>query len=281
MKLKFKLLLVTAFLLVSSSAMAFQSTYFNFNNLTDLGSGIAIPTLPFGGVYNGITGEFEELGYAASTTSVITSGNILDSGIGTITSLLDFVPPNLTPAELDSEGLGVSWNITFSWNDLAGYVTSLPGDDTLRSRYTSGTINFYLNEFALAAPGIVIDSELLAVVNVNDGGYALDMDPLSATYLQGPYTIKGVMDVKIDNFWFLFGSDLDLANFQMGWVQANTQGDNNDIVIIPGNSPGDFTVLSNHNSSLRVGVVPEPTTFVLLGIGLLGTAGIARRKKQS
>lgn len=272
MKFLFRLFLVTGLLLVATNASAFESTYFNFNNLSDAQDNIEIPIWIFG---DGVTGEFEEMAYAASTTSIITGTDIVDSGNAQVNALLDFTMPNITTTETDSEGLTSTWDITFDWTNLTGTLDDGFGADVLRATYSSGTINFYLNEYN-PFDGTLLDSEILAVVDVKSGGYTLDLDPTSATYLQGPYTIEGVMDVKIDEFWYLFGTDIDIASFSMGWVTADTQGDNNDVFI---EDFGDYQVVtSSHNSSLRINVVPEPTTFALFGLGLLSLAGFARRK---
>lgn len=272
MKLFFRLILVTAFLTITSSANAYLSTYFDFNTLSDVEDGIEIPSI----VGDGITGEFEELQYEASTTSIITGTSIIDSGSGTINALLDLYADNTTSTELDNNTLNTTWGIEFNWTNLSGVLTSAPGDDILRADYTGGDISFYLNEYN-PDNATLIDQVLLAEVSVTGGGYTLDLDPTSATYLQGPYTILGVMDVMIDDFWLIFGSNFDIANFQMGWLTAETQGDNNDVNFSTVDEV--TTITSNHNSSFRLSVVPEPTTLLLFGFGLLGIAGTTRRKR--
>lgn len=42
-----------------------------------------------------------------------------------------------------------------------------------------------------------------------------------------------------------------------------------------------FEISSNTNMSFNVTVIPEPTTFALFGLGLLGLAGIGRRRKKA
>jgi len=46
--------------------------------------------------------------------------------------------------------------------------------------------------------------------------------------------------------------------------------------VVPNNPPTDFWLSAN--GQLRIDIVPEPTTMLLFGIGLLGIAGISRRK---
>lgn len=87
------------------------------------------------------------------------------------------------------------------------------------------------------------------------------------------------------DYWYTMGevdmSTVDPQSLVIGLVDsgANLEEATGQI-----NDPNDLTddtltlELSDNGDTIRISVVPEPTTFVLFGLGLLGVAAISRRK---
>lgn len=119
--------------------------------------------------------------------------------------------------------------------------------------------------------------------------------------LFSPATLDGSDDATYKLIWALDnvildsnGNDLQdtigTTAYTIGITDTNFDGDddeNNQFDSTYGSnvwSPGtqsatNFIASLNGSSSLGVGVVPEPTTMLLFGFGLLGIAGISRRQK--
>ena len=264
---------------LSQNAFAFSTvnTYWNL-----LGADAAAGDSYFANnvVDDSVTEAFKELLYYAETTSIIEDGGaegagVVDAGRDIVTGL-NAVSGNFPP---DSEGYGTSYGMTFVWNDLIGTVDSNDGN-TIEATYYSGTIDFYLdyNPFETNIDDIpsLTDGLKVATIEVTSGSYVLDLtgDAGSSYLLYGEFT-----DL-ISDFWYdENGVDLSGDLLTQEFVLAYTAGDTDpNNTFITNNPDGTITVDSPHDSSIEVGVVPEPTTFLLLGFGLLGFAGIGRKK---
>jgi hypothetical protein len=267
MKKLFGILLATIFLLLGSNAIAFEriNSYWDLNTVDGA----------YFNVDDGVTETFKELTYYAETVSEISAlGHIVDAGAGFITSL-----NTGTPLPHDDEGLNSRYGMTFLWDDLTGDVTSNDGH-TIKANYTSGTIDFYIDFNPLNADisnlPTLTDGTLVATVEVTSGSYELDLDGLAGS----SYLLNGEFTYLLDDFWYTEdGTDLADDFLGKGWVMAYTAGDNDaNNTDITDNGDGSLTVFSPHDSSIEVGVVPEPATMALFGLGLLALAGVSRKK---
>jgi len=45
--------------------------------------------------------------------------------------------------------------------------------------------------------------------------------------------------------------------------------------------PGGFVAMNFYVPVLTINAVPKPTSYALMGLGLLGTAGVARRRRSA
>lgn len=290
MKKLITLLLASAFLLLSTNAFAFNriKSYWDLNavdNAFFIGDDIV------GGAWadDGVTTSFSELGYYAETRSVINllAGTVDDSGHGHIDELFTGVSPS------DTENYFLTSNVTFAWDNLKGNVTY--SDATrVEASYYQGTINFYMG-YNKAGEGfgynygatdpLFIDSVLstftdgtkIATIEITSGSYELDLTGGAGS----SYILNGKFTFLLDNFWFSEDGE-DLSDDLLGkeYVMAYSAGDtdpNNTIIDTSGGLTS-TTVISPHDSSIEVGIVPEPTTMALFGIGLLCAAGLARKE---
>lgn len=237
------------------------------------------------------TGWFDEMLYEYSSTTLATSpGDPLDplpAAGSTITTTGGFISGDpgsvatnrvtgfspgqinglpLTPSE---NGFGAGdWGLTFQFS-LTGTLGA-----GLTTDYTSGSITFYYYD-----PSIVADTSLyieLFTIGVQNtvnsfGGPSITGEIISV----GTGSVNGV-DAG-DVFNFANGSFEDyLDNFIaiIADVDFNTDPAEVDIT---NNLDGTYTLQGEHDGSISF-AVPEPSSLAVLGLGLLGLAGIGRRR---
>ncbi|WP_321495875.1 PEP-CTERM sorting domain-containing protein [uncultured Desulfobacter sp.] len=263
-------LIIGVFFLASSNAFAFTETnwYWNVSNVST-----AYDT---GWDADGITSLMKSITYYAITTSNIdTGGNITDKGVGVFTGMTSY-----NGATGDNEGLSDSLNgdyqITFAWNDITGKVDNQIGTMVYAS-YSTGTINFYLNKDKSYDPALsstYTDGDYLFSLAITGGNYSLDLSSGD-----GEYSLEGYVSYVVDDFWYT-EKNTDLSDLSATTISMISHGDNNQADITT-NPDGSLIVISDHDSSFEIAVVPEPATFTLLGLSLIGFAGIARKRCRS
>ena len=266
MRKVFVMFVVVSLLTVSSATADFINTYLDLN---------AIDNTYFN-VDDGITEAFNEFFYFAETNSEISNtGVVVDSGRAVSTGL-NTVSGNFPG---DVEGEGSLWGIAFLWDDLTGQVTSDAGG-VIEAIYTSGTFDFYLDfdPFAvdLGNDSTLTDGTKIATVELTSGSYRLDTTGQAGS----SYIIQGNFTFLYEDFWFNAENGDDLSETDpLSWVFAYTAGDNDPAAVdITYNPDGSLSIFSTHDSSVSIGVVPEPSTIILLGAGLLGLLGLNRKK---
>jgi len=195
----------------------------------------------------------------------------------------------------DTEGLNSDWELTGRWDDLTGTLVSISAgyldpdgnlDYTYTFTYTSGTavLKADLSVDADFGSGIGSDDDdastftngiTLASLSLISGNAAL-ID--YSQYSDGGYTFTkwDIVDVPSGVWLDDSGNDLEEILEKYGWVEVNTKVSTNVIVDLVNNK------IHSRNDGDVIYAVPEPTTMLLLGGGLLGLAGLGiRRKKKS
>jgi hypothetical protein len=268
MRKVFMMFAILSLFTASTATAGFINTYYDLNAIDN----------SYFNVDDGITEAFYEFTYFAETNSEISNtGVVVDSGRARSTGL------NNVSGDIpgDSEGYGSIWGLAFLWDNLTGQVTSNSGG-VIEANYTSGTFNFYLDfdpyAVNLGNDASLTDGTLVATVEVDSGSYRLDTTGQAGS----SYIINGYFTYLYEDFMFNAANGDDLSETDpLSWVFAYTAGDNDPATVdITFNDDNSISVFSSHDSSVSVGVVPEPSTFLLLGMGLLGVGVLGYRRNN-
>lgn len=260
------------------------------------------------------TGLFDQMQIKAETTTTqfgtidsetnapTVGSNFSDDGTLNVTELLG-------ASAVDDEFLNnttIGYEMTAVWSGLEGEVTSseVVTDVTLgeivvqHTTYDPGTIMYlYIDDtnFSYGSSIGVADN-----VNFDDGDEIAQITILGGTgqntfnkntgeFIVGSSEIYGEFTSMTDNFWFSeAGIDLNtLIGFNF-IITAELDQNTDDVDTLTGTEMDQaaqdaealFQVVSNHDGSIDVNVIPEPTTMALFGLGLLSIAGISRRRRE-
>ena len=205
-------------------------------------------------------------GVLSAGDTILSKGGIFNDNFGGLIDISNNLIPSFEPQQTlfggpSDNGFGGDWGLTFGFDDLMGFWS---GTGMV---YTSGTISMYYYDGSATS---INDFTRLFDLNIMAGGDTGQATVLSG-YLSnfGAGTVNGI-DAN-DVFNTASGSFVDGSTVYFG-VSQDTQP------IGPVNYVnGVAQIGGTHNGSVYFNV-PEPTTLAILGLGLLGFAGVRRQK---
>lgn len=247
---------------------------------------------------NTFTKIFQQMQVYAETSTIQydTNGNgindkndkFIDSGNATVSSLLS---PTSTG---DTEGLGFLYEMTVAWTGLQGILTSdvtATGStftQTLSYAANNAIFSFYIDDSLDSDFGTSVgsgdDTGITNGTKILDiqitGGTGTNNTTAAGTFLSGSSQLFGVVTYALEDFWF-FASDGADFNDLIGalvpiTISSSIDQNTDQVQVVAGSGVVKdgygaelYTINSNHDGSVEFSRVPEPSTLLLLGIGLL------------
>ena len=169
-------------------------------------------------------------------------------------------------------------NYTLVFDAGPGVITDPfegPNDDRVRTDYQTGFLNIYRT---VDQPGVATNNNFADRSTFTDGNLFLSS---TITFLRSTFDPSSGTGAVLGTLTFT-GGELYTAfllpnNILTGSVSSQTRlrlGLNGEL---PTNAPGTYDFEAD--GRIDAAVIPEPSTYLLMGTGLLGLAGFARRRR--
>jgi len=176
--------------------------------------------------------------------------------------LLMFILPNSTMAEI------------YTIDPSLSYIQPIPlwaysGDELNERIALSGSLNFRLTDNLNGSP-------VLGIINIDTGGILPKDLPM------GPFQFPNGIEIEINGASFFelnpcyFGGWCAVTPFGE-FIQGTMSGVN---LELKGLYPIDNFYHYDFNIEASITPIPEPTTTLLIGLGLMGLAGVRRKFKK-
>ena len=233
--------------------------------------------------YMSTTGQgniYQDLG----TDGVITAGDTFS-----VTSMLFTVTYTDGTGALNVPTFG-GQQLYFYSNNLAGSILSVAGDGSFVYQYDSGDISMMLGSI-FDVPGstklaeLTLDWGLGDSTSENLGGESLQGQTDMGTQFITPVLADGLISFDktkypglADNYpWLNTYLVFDLDN----GLNTNVDFDNPAYYISPETGNLAFHAIVSTDADVTLVATPEPSTFLILGFGLLGLVGFRKKFKKA
>lgn len=194
---------------------------------------------------------------------------------------------------IDTLGGSPLWSQLSNGQEITGYFTGLTvsaiagGGGLFDIDFTGGTLALYLDstpEYANPVPGAVPPANFTDSDTGNPfltGAFNYGIKPPSVAITQNATVNSLTSPLSGTGFFYL-----DVTGGDYAWMFDTDgftvfDGSKRDIFARSNiTGPGNFGFTYNSDDPARANVVPEPSTFLLLGAGILAVGGFARRRTE-